>query len=186
MIVWGGNSPPDALNTGGRYNPDDDSWTPTGPTGAPTARFDHTAVWSGSETMFRGGFELDGGTTPIPVATGARYCAQPPITPTPTPGPTIPLPIDTLDNQVPIDTVFLKPVDPIFIPNSVTLGSRANFTFDERVVNLSNPSWSLLVLPPPVDHFRQYPGRRWPDPNSTRPGSFDEPDHVPEWIRRAL
>src|SRR5205823_11353631 len=46
MIVWGGQieNPPSNTNTGGRYNPSTDSWTPTSTTNAPSARFLHTAV----------------------------------------------------------------------------------------------------------------------------------------------
>ena len=53
MIVWGGesNSSP-ALNSGGRYDPESDTWAPvsTGP-GAPVKRTFHTAVWTGSRMM---------------------------------------------------------------------------------------------------------------------------------------
>ena len=57
MVVWGGyggGSPPD-LNTGGRYDPATDSWTPTSTTGAPTGRRYHTAVWTGSLMVVWGG-----------------------------------------------------------------------------------------------------------------------------------
>ena len=43
------------LNTGGRYNPSTDSWTATSTTNAPSARADHTAVWTGSEMIVWGG-----------------------------------------------------------------------------------------------------------------------------------
>jgi len=50
MIVWGGDlrANPWLTNTGGRYRPDTDSWTPTNPTNAPAARANHVAVWTGS------------------------------------------------------------------------------------------------------------------------------------------
>ena len=58
MIVWGGlcccNPVCLELNTGGRYNPSTDSWTPTSLTNAPTARDSHTAVWTGSEMIVWG------------------------------------------------------------------------------------------------------------------------------------
>ena len=43
-----GAGPASPTDTGGRYNPATDSWTPTstGP-GVPSARHDHTAVWTG-------------------------------------------------------------------------------------------------------------------------------------------
>jgi N-acetylneuraminic acid mutarotase len=56
MIVWGGldSQSFQDLNTGGRYNPTTDSWTPTNAT-APDARESHTAVWTGSEMIVWGG-----------------------------------------------------------------------------------------------------------------------------------
>ncbi len=57
MIVWGGAGCPVGCssNTGGRYNPSTDSWTATSTTNAPAARFDHRAVWTGSEMIVWGG-----------------------------------------------------------------------------------------------------------------------------------
>ena len=57
MIIWGGlgcglNC---NLNTGGRYNPGTDSWTTTSTVNAPSARWDHRAVWTGSEMIVWGG-----------------------------------------------------------------------------------------------------------------------------------
>src|SRR6185436_11459866 len=59
-VVW---------NTGGRYNPSTDTWTPTS-TGAnvPTARLDHVAVWTGTEMIVWGG--VSAGPWPT---TGGRY-----------------------------------------------------------------------------------------------------------------
>ena len=54
MIVWGGLGATD-LNTGGRYNPSTDSWTPTSTTDAPAARRLNTVVWTGSEMIVWGG-----------------------------------------------------------------------------------------------------------------------------------
>ncbi len=73
MIVWagygcGGNC---NLYSGGRYNPSNDSWTPTSTLNVPSARWDHTAVWTGSEMI------VWGGTDAIPnhtfLHTGGRY-----------------------------------------------------------------------------------------------------------------
>ena len=69
MLVWGGNNR-SALNDGGRYNPAGNSWTAmttTAVSGAPVARFYHTAVWTGSEMIIWGGY--GGGN----LNTGARY-----------------------------------------------------------------------------------------------------------------
>jgi N-acetylneuraminic acid mutarotase len=71
MIVWGGSpdvSGENEVNTGGRYNPNTDSWTATGTATAPTARELHTAVWTGSEMIIWGGFDGSNG-----VNTGGRY-----------------------------------------------------------------------------------------------------------------
>ena len=48
------------MNTGGRYHPAGNSWTAVTTTGAPAARRNHTAVWTGSEMIVWGG-EADGG-----------------------------------------------------------------------------------------------------------------------------
>ena len=57
MIVWGGQIPfnPNASQTGGRYNPVDNSWKAVSTTDAPVERFSHTAVWTGSEMIVWGG-----------------------------------------------------------------------------------------------------------------------------------
>ena len=60
MIAWGGCSG-DALcfdlhDEGGRYDPDTDTWTPTNPAGAPAARKNHTAVWTGDAMIVWGGY----------------------------------------------------------------------------------------------------------------------------------
>ena len=70
MIIWGGVGDAGTLNTGGRYNPTTDSWIATNTTtnNAPSGRFAHTAVWSGSEMIVWGGSgDAD------PVNSGGRY-----------------------------------------------------------------------------------------------------------------
>jgi N-acetylneuraminic acid mutarotase len=90
MIVWGGalsDQPLVTTNTGGRYDPGTDSWTATGTGDAPSARYLHTAVWSGSEMIAWGG--LLSNPPIVDTNTGGRYCAATPSpTPTPTPTPT--------------------------------------------------------------------------------------------------
>ena len=69
MIVWGGlssNAVGSVVATGGRYNPLANSWIPTTGSSAPSARFLHTAVWTGSEMIIWGGY-------PQPFQSGARY-----------------------------------------------------------------------------------------------------------------
>jgi N-acetylneuraminic acid mutarotase len=70
MIVWGGDRAnlEQQLNTGGRYNPATNSWSPTSITNAPTHRDTHTAVWTGSEMIVWGGWVGNGDTN-----TGGRY-----------------------------------------------------------------------------------------------------------------
>ena len=73
MIVWGGRYDDGRkyipLDSGGRYNPTDDSWTGTGSGNVPEARYDHTAVWSGTEMIVWGGVYDDLGG----LNTGGRY-----------------------------------------------------------------------------------------------------------------
>ncbi len=60
MIVWGGKSfdgTQHYWNTGGRYNPNIDSWIATSTTNAPDGRYFHTAVWTGTEMIVWGGTE---------------------------------------------------------------------------------------------------------------------------------
>ena len=70
MVVWGGYADPvaGALDTGGRYDPLTDTWTPTYSTGSPSRRHGHTAVWTGNQMIVwgggPGGYYLD---------TGGRY-----------------------------------------------------------------------------------------------------------------
>lgn len=68
MIIWGGRylngSSVTTYNNGYRYNPATNTWTAfTGGGSVPTARFNHTAVWTGSEMIVWGGS----------TANGARY-----------------------------------------------------------------------------------------------------------------
>ena len=68
MIVWGGRDGFVYYGTGGRYNPNTDSWTATSTTNAPSARSTHTAVWTDSEMIVWSGY--DGFTF---FDTGRRY-----------------------------------------------------------------------------------------------------------------
>jgi N-acetylneuraminic acid mutarotase len=57
MIIWGGTNGflTQYYNTGGRYNPTTNAWTATSTSNAPTARYGHTALWTGSEMIIWGG-----------------------------------------------------------------------------------------------------------------------------------
>ena len=60
MIVWGGyywDGNYHYFQSGGRYNPNTDSWVATSTTDAPTNRSIHTAVWTGSEMIVWGGYD---------------------------------------------------------------------------------------------------------------------------------
>ena len=72
MLIWGGRFLPDYtfLNSGGSYNPARDRWTEVTQSGAPEARAEHVAVWSGSEMIIWGGFT---DPSPTETATGGRY-----------------------------------------------------------------------------------------------------------------
>jgi hypothetical protein len=57
MVVWGGDDGASLYtNTGGRYDPATDSWTPTSLSGAPSARYYQSAVWTGSVMVVWGGY----------------------------------------------------------------------------------------------------------------------------------
>lgn len=60
MIVFGGFDGTAALGDGARYNPGTDTWTALSSTNAPSARYGHTAVWTGSAMIIWGGWD---GTT---------------------------------------------------------------------------------------------------------------------------
>ena len=72
MIVWGGyddSSIERYINTGARYDPSTDSWTPTAASKSISVRTNHTAVWTGSHMVVWGGND---GTNPS-LQTGGRY-----------------------------------------------------------------------------------------------------------------
>jgi N-acetylneuraminic acid mutarotase len=71
MLVWGGTKGPYGFypNTGGRYDPALDQWTPTTLNNVPSPRYKHGAVWTGGQMIVWGGF--DG----APLASGGIYSA---------------------------------------------------------------------------------------------------------------
>jgi len=72
MIIWGGQSATTIVNTGGLYDPESDTWTPTSTTNAPTPRTYQTAAWTASRMIVWGGFSQI--TPPLgDVNTGAIY-----------------------------------------------------------------------------------------------------------------
>lgn len=76
MFVWGGDrsaTRDEGLGDGALYDPQADSWTPVTATGAPAARYGHTAVWTGSEILIWGGLERGETGEIVPRGDGARY-----------------------------------------------------------------------------------------------------------------
>ncbi len=58
MIVWGGFDDSGIINTGGRYDPNTNSWKLMNMINSPESRYYHTAIWTGSEMMVWGGRNL--------------------------------------------------------------------------------------------------------------------------------
>lgn len=83
LIVWGGTVSSNALpydvtfNDGARFNPVTGVWTPLPTLNAPSGRYNHTAVWTGTEMIVWGGqnFAALGAPPPnnVPLNDGARY-----------------------------------------------------------------------------------------------------------------
>jgi N-acetylneuraminic acid mutarotase len=98
MIVWGGIfcCPVSDFDTGGRYNPGTDNWTPTSTANVPIGRYNHTALWTGSEMIVWGGFNYE---LQIFFNSGGRYCAPSGPTPTPTPTP-VPITLSAAGRKV--------------------------------------------------------------------------------------
>ncbi|HEX5042137.1 MAG TPA: kelch repeat-containing protein, partial [Candidatus Polarisedimenticolaceae bacterium] len=68
MIVWGGFGWPGYENSGGRYSPTADTWTPTSTgTDVPSPRTSHHAFWTGTEMLVWAGAESR------PTSTGGLY-----------------------------------------------------------------------------------------------------------------
>jgi hypothetical protein len=57
MIVWGGigQYPNTYVNTGGIFDPETNTWTPTSTVNAPSGRCFHSAVWTGTKMIIWGG-----------------------------------------------------------------------------------------------------------------------------------
>ena len=70
MIIWGGNAQAGMLGDGGRYNPESDAWLSVSANGAPTPRYQQSAIWTGSEMIIWGGCRDGSGCT---LADGKRY-----------------------------------------------------------------------------------------------------------------
>jgi hypothetical protein len=86
MIVWGGNFNGTPLGTGALYDPVKNTWKTISNVGAPSARWRHTAVWTGAEMIVWGGFDgtagLGDGSKYMPSA-GTWMTVEAPAAPTP-------------------------------------------------------------------------------------------------------
>lgn len=60
MIVWGGYDINGPTNTGSSFDPLTNNWTALPITKAPSARGQHTALWTGTEMVIYGGFQSGG------------------------------------------------------------------------------------------------------------------------------
>ena len=72
VIIWGGNDIiyQPKFNTGGRYNPETDTWTTMSTVNVPVPLAWHAAVWTGEEMIVWGG---DAGVGSQGIADGGRY-----------------------------------------------------------------------------------------------------------------
>jgi len=78
MVVWGGTEDTGSfvftfLNTGGRYDPSTDTWSPTAIGNAPLPRVEHSSVWVGDFMVVWGGVINSGGGLLNATASGGRY-----------------------------------------------------------------------------------------------------------------
>ena len=71
-----------ALNTGGSYSPNANSWTATSTTNAADARISHSAIWTGSEMIVWGGSgNISAFLTPVGDTTPLQIAGQQPAPP---------------------------------------------------------------------------------------------------------
>jgi hypothetical protein len=72
MVIWGGYNGSTAFGDGARYHPASDTWMPIALAGAPAARWNFPAVWTGRELIVWGGI-LNAAWPFIATNRGARY-----------------------------------------------------------------------------------------------------------------
>ena len=76
MVIWGGQTYHfpvlTAFGDGARYDPSNDTWSKISTNGAPSGRFSHTAVWTGTEMIIWGGSFWNGSEV-APLNDGACY-----------------------------------------------------------------------------------------------------------------
>jgi N-acetylneuraminic acid mutarotase len=69
MLVWGGGRNWDPFSDGGRYDPVADRWSDIAQVEPSDARFEHSAVWTGTEMLVWGGLGRDA----VYLDSGGRY-----------------------------------------------------------------------------------------------------------------
>jgi N-acetylneuraminic acid mutarotase len=75
MIVWGGQSGASDRGDGARFNPATGTWTPLPASlpQTPSARKEHTAIWTGAEMIVWGGIVDPSSSVSNTLSTGGRY-----------------------------------------------------------------------------------------------------------------
>ena len=69
MVVWGGyrSGLSRYSDSGARYNPSTNTWAQISTVNAPTARWHHSAVWTGNQMI------IWGGSNGVELRSGSRY-----------------------------------------------------------------------------------------------------------------
>jgi hypothetical protein len=80
IIIWGGatstmanGSFDSTFNDGARFNPATGVWTPLSQLNAPTGRYGHSTVWTGTEMIIFGGQRFNSSGMTEVLSSGARY-----------------------------------------------------------------------------------------------------------------
>jgi N-acetylneuraminic acid mutarotase len=75
MIIWGGWGDQAALNSGAKYNPQTDTWTPLSVQNSPSARYGSATVWTGAVMIIWSGYYFGPGGSLFP-SDGYKYDPQ--------------------------------------------------------------------------------------------------------------
>jgi hypothetical protein len=155
MVVWGGyyvDASAHCLNTGARYNPVADSWTPTSDVNAPESRLWHSAVWTGNEMIVWGGSgssELNTGGRYSPagnLSEGTHSFAVRAYDAALNVDPTAATYSWTIDLTAPITSLASVPTDPASSPDAV-FEFKCNETDCTYECNLGSEGWQTCTTP---------------------------------------
>ncbi|ANM30951.1 hypothetical protein ABI59_17260 [Acidobacteria bacterium Mor1] len=155
MLVWGGttdeNDPAAVVSGGGRYDPALDAWSPLPAAGAPSARREPTAVWSGSEMILFGGRDASGAS----VNSGGRYD---PVTDSWSPLDTSGAPADRVEHSA----IWNGSAMLIFGGRSLTAGGSFTPLGDGARYDPQSDSWTAIASAdapsPRLDHSAVWNG----------------------------